>query len=32
VKDMALLSLSNHEKLLLVAVNNDSLRVFKINR
>jgi enediyne biosynthesis protein E4 len=32
VKDMELISLSNHEKILLVAVNNDSLRVFKIGK
>lgn len=32
VKDMALLPLSNNEKVLLVAVNNDSLRVFKIRK
>jgi hypothetical protein len=32
VKDMELISLSNHEKVLVVAVNNDSLRVFKIGR
>jgi len=32
VKDMALIPLKNKEKLLLVAVNNDSLRVFKINQ
>lgn len=32
VKDMALLPLSNNEKILLVAVNNDSLRVFKIRK
>ena len=32
VKDMELIPLSNHEKALLVAVNNDSLRVFKIRR
>jgi len=30
VKDMELISLSNHEKILLVALNNDLLRVFKI--
>ena len=32
VKDMALLPLSNNEKILLLAVNNDSLRVFKIRK
>ena len=32
VKDMELISLSNHEKVLVVAVNNDSLRVFKIGK
>jgi hypothetical protein len=32
VKDMELISLSNHEKVLLVAVNNDSLRVFKVGK
>lgn len=32
VRDMELISLSNHEKVLLVAVNNDSLRVFKIGK
>jgi len=32
VKDMELISLSNHEKVLVVAVNNDSLRVFKIRK
>jgi enediyne biosynthesis protein E4 len=32
VKDMELIPLSNHEKILLVAVNNDSLRVFKIGK
>jgi len=31
VKDMGLIPLSDHEKILVVAVNNDSLRVFKIN-
>lgn len=31
VKDMALLRLSNGEKILLAAVNNDSMRVFKVN-
>jgi len=31
VKDMSLIRLSNGEKLLLAAVNNDSMRVFKIN-
>jgi hypothetical protein len=31
VKDLQLLSLANKEKLLLVAVNNDSLKVFKIH-
>lgn len=30
VKDMELVALSNHEKILLIAANNDSLRVFKI--
>lgn len=30
VKDMELMPLSNHEKILLAALNNDSLRVFKI--
>jgi hypothetical protein len=30
VKDMELIPISNHQKLLLVALNNDSLRVFKI--
>ena len=30
VKDMALIRLSNGEKILLAAVNNDSMRVFKI--
>jgi enediyne biosynthesis protein E4 len=32
VKDMALVTLSNKEKILVAAANNDSLRVFKINR
>lgn len=32
VKDMELIPLSNHEKILLVAVNNDSLRVFKVGK
>ena len=32
VKDMELISFSNHEKILLVALNNDSLRVFKIRK
>jgi hypothetical protein len=32
VKDMELIPLSNHEKILVVAVNNDSLRVFKIGK
>ena len=32
VKDMDLISLSDKEKLLVVAVNNDSLRVFKIGK
>ena len=32
VKDMELISLANHDKVLLVAVNNDSLRVFKIGK
>ncbi len=32
VKDMALIPLSNHEKILAVAVNNDSLRIFKIGK
>jgi hypothetical protein len=32
VKDMALLQLSNGEKIILAAVNNDSLRTFRINR
>lgn len=32
VKDMDMVSLANHEKILLVAVNNDSLRVFKIRK
>ncbi|MGN6437012.1 MAG: VCBS repeat-containing protein [Agriterribacter sp.] len=32
VKDMAVITLGNHQKVILVAVNNDSLRVFKINR
>jgi hypothetical protein len=32
VKDMELVPLSNNEKMLLVAVNNDSLRVFKITK
>jgi hypothetical protein len=32
VKDMALLQLSNGEKVILAAVNNDSLRAFRINR
>ncbi len=32
VKDMELIPLSNNEKLLLVAVNNDSLRAFRIAR
>jgi enediyne biosynthesis protein E4 len=32
VKDMKLISLSNHEKVLLVAVNNDSVRVFKLGK
>ena len=31
VKDMKLLQLSNREKIILAAVNNDSLRVFRIN-
>jgi len=30
VKDMDLIPISNHQKLLLIALNNDSLRVFKI--
>jgi len=30
VKDMELVALPNHEKILLIAANNDSLRVFKI--
>lgn len=30
VEDMELITLPNHEKILLVAVNNDSFRVFKI--
>lgn len=32
VKDMELLSLSNQEQILLVAVNNDSLKVFRIGK
>ena len=32
VKDMALIKLANGEKLVLAAVNNDSMRVFKIKR
>jgi enediyne biosynthesis protein E4 len=32
VKDLKLMYLNNHEKVLLVAVNNDSLRVFKIGK
>jgi hypothetical protein len=32
VKDMELIPLSNNEKVLLVAVNNDSLRIFKIRK
>lgn len=32
VKDMDLVTLSNHEKVLLVAVNNDSLRAFKVGK
>ncbi|MBK5271563.1 MAG: hypothetical protein JJE22_11180 [Bacteroidia bacterium] len=32
VKDMSLLHLSNGEKIILSAVNNDSLRVFRVNR
>lgn len=32
VKDMALIRLSNGKKIVLTAVNNDSLRVFRINR
>lgn len=32
VKDMSLLQLSNGEKIVLAAVNDDSLRVFRINR
>ncbi|HEY6504034.1 MAG TPA: VCBS repeat-containing protein [Chitinophagaceae bacterium] len=32
VKDMSLMQLSNGDKLILAAVNNDSLRVFRINR
>lgn len=32
VKDMELISLSNHEKILVMAVNNDSLRIFKIGK
>ncbi len=31
VKDMALIRLSNDEKIILAAVNNDSLRVFRMN-
>ena len=31
VKDMALIRLSNNEKILLAAVNNDTLRVFRID-
>jgi hypothetical protein len=30
IKDMELIPLPNHEKILLAALNNDSLRVFKI--
>ena len=32
VKDMSLLRLSNGEKIILAAVNNDSLRVFRVNK
>jgi hypothetical protein len=32
VKDMALIKLSYGEKLVLAAVNNDSMRVFRINK
>jgi hypothetical protein len=32
VKDMKVITLYNHEKVLLVAVNNDSLRVFRIGK
>jgi len=32
VKNMALIKLSNGEKLILAAVNNDSMRVFKIKK
>jgi len=31
VKDMTLLKLSNGERVVLAAVNNDSLRVFRVN-
>ena len=32
VKNMALIRLSNNEKIILAAVNNDTLRVFRVNR
>jgi len=32
VKDMAIIRLSNNEKIVLAAVNNDTLRVFRVNR
>jgi len=31
VKDMSLISLSNNKKIVLVAINNDSLKAFEIN-
>ena len=32
VKDMALIKLANGEKMILTAVNNDSMRVFRVNK
>ena len=32
VKDMSVFRLSNHERILLIAINNDSLSIFRINR